>query len=132
MTDDVIYLSMPLRNVGAGLAVLQGWHPWPDRAHAGDERPGPDQFRRQTRDLYVPPGDVGFWQGAIRTRDDEGFAVLQTLITSRRAFTVDLLYSDHEGGQRTISRFGLIPRENDGGWICSVTRHWNLDRADPR
>src|SRR3954470_4629582 len=23
--DDVIYLSLPLRNVGAGIAVLQGW-----------------------------------------------------------------------------------------------------------
>jgi hypothetical protein len=130
MADDVIYLAMPLRNVGAGLAVLQGWLPWPEWARAGDERPGPDEFRRQTRDLYVPPGDVGFWQGAIRSRDDEGFAALEAVIASRRPFTIDLLYCDHEGGQRTISRFGCVPRENDGGWICSVSRHWTLDRLE--
>jgi hypothetical protein len=45
--------------------------------------------------------------------------------------TVDLLYGDHEGGQRMISRFALIPK-GDGGWLASVSRHWNLDRADPR
>jgi hypothetical protein len=44
---------------------------------------------------------------------------------------VDLLYGDHEGGQRTISRFVFNPRE-DGQWIVAVARHWNLDRPDPR
>jgi hypothetical protein len=44
---------------------------------------------------------------------------------------VDLLYGDHEGGQRTITRFALIPRE-DGQWLNGVIRHWNLDRAAPR
>ena len=24
----------------------------------------------QTRDMYIPPGDVGFWQGALRDPDD--------------------------------------------------------------
>ena len=45
--------------------------------------------------------------------------------------TVDLLYGDHEGGQRTISRFALMPRD-DGQWLTAVSRHWNLDRVDPR
>jgi hypothetical protein len=44
---------------------------------------------------------------------------------------VDLLYGDHEGGQRTISRFVFNARE-DGHWIVVVARHWNLDRPDPR
>ncbi len=45
--------------------------------------------------------------------------------------TVDLLYGDHEGGQRTITRFSLFPRGEDV-WLTAVTRHWNLDRAAPR
>jgi predicted cupin superfamily sugar epimerase len=44
---------------------------------------------------------------------------------------VDLLYGDHEGGQRTISRFSLTPHE-EGTWFAAVARHWSLDRADPR
>jgi hypothetical protein len=55
------------------------------------------------------------------------------------ATTVHLLYSDHEGGQRAISRFQLVrpdasPDEpgEPSQWVCSVVRHWNLDRDDPR
>jgi hypothetical protein len=132
VVDDVIYLSMPLRNVGAGLAVLQGWYPWPEWLHASDGIPEPDGFRRQNRDLYVPPGDIGFWQGAIRGRDDDGFAALDAMIASRQPFTVDLLYSDHEGGQRTVSRFAFVPRPDQEGWLASGVRHWSLDRPDPR
>ena len=45
--------------------------------------------------------------------------------------SIDLLYGDHEGGQRTVSRFTLMPKD-DGGWLAIVVKHWNLDRADPR
>jgi len=44
---------------------------------------------------------------------------------------VDVLYGDHELGQRSITRFAITPR-NDGNWITSVSRHWNVDRPDPR
>jgi hypothetical protein len=30
-----------------------------------------------------------------------------------------------------ISRYALVLRE-DGGWLASAARHWNLDRVDPR
>ena len=97
-----------------------------DQPHAD-----PDAFRRQTRDLYVPPGDVGFWQGAIRDRADDAYAGVLGAVEARRRLTIDLLYSDHEGGQRVISHFGVLPRA-DTGWTCSIVRHWNLDRQDPR
>jgi len=42
-----------------------------------------------------------------------------------------VLYGDHEGGQHTISRFSLAPKD-DGLWSATVVRHWNLDRPDPR
>ena len=46
--------------------------------------------------------------------------------------TVDVLYGDHEGGQRVITRFGMTPRPDGGSWVVSAARHWNVDRDDPR
>jgi hypothetical protein len=45
--------------------------------------------------------------------------------------TIDLLYGDHEGGQRMISRFALSATPK-GSWLAVVGRHWNLDRPNPR
>jgi hypothetical protein len=45
--------------------------------------------------------------------------------------TIDLLYGDHEGGQRTISRFILAPGEGSA-WPARVLRHWSLEGLDPR
>ncbi len=130
-TDDAIYFAIALRNVGNGLAVLDRWDFRPERLIGEVEHPSPDSFRRLTRDIYVPAGDLGFWQGAYRDRTHPGFEAAREAVAARRMVTVDLLYGDHEGGQRTITRFALIP-EDDGGWVASASRHWNLDRADPR
>jgi hypothetical protein len=64
------YFVIPLRNVGTGLGVLHAWHlavlqPRADSGHAE-----PEEFRPQTLDLYVPAGDTGYWQGAVRGPDD--------------------------------------------------------------
>ena len=132
--DGNIYLAGSVRNVGAGIAVLQGWWPSAEVVLAADQpqqHVEPERFRPQSRDLYIPAGDVGFWQGALRDRDDDAyFAVLQA-IEQRQRMIVDLLYSDHEGGQRAISRFGLFPGQTSV-WMFTVVRHWNLDRIDPR
>jgi hypothetical protein len=135
---------MSLRNVGSGLAVIHGWRTEPgvlplsptssiDQRRAGLVRPDTDQFRLQGRDLYVPPADVSFWQAAIREPEDPDRAATVEVIEQRGTLTIDLLYGDHEGGQRTISRFMVthVPG-NDTDWVCSVVRHWNLDRDDPR
>jgi len=132
-----LYLSIPLRNVGAGLAVLHSSYVWPRRAGLEDEPPAVEDFRRLSRDLYVPAGDVSFWQTAVREPHDPLYAPLRSAIANDQGITVDLLYGDHEGGQRTITRFYLPPRSQPGGeepWlrICSTSRHWNLDRQDPR
>lgn len=131
--DGSIYLAMSLRNVGSGIAVIQGWAPLTevltsDRAHTD-----PDRFRLQTRDLYVPPSDSSFWQAAVRDETDDAHSPLADAIMQRNLFGIELLYSDHEGGQRTISQFLLVPpKDSSSDWVCSVSRHWNLDRADPR
>ncbi len=133
--DDNLYFAVPLRNVGSGLAVLHGWDLQPGRVTV--ETPHPlDEFHRLTRDLYVPASDVGFWQAAFRDRSDPLYGPLRETIQARSGITVDLLYGDHEGGQRTISRFYVSPRthteEDPWLWTCATARHWNLDRADPR
>jgi hypothetical protein len=130
-TDEAIYLAIALRNVGSGLAVLDRWALYPEQRVSDTGHRPLDDFRRLTRDIYVPAGDTGFWQGAMRDPSEPEFAVTRAAIEERRPLTIDLLYSDHEGGQHTISRFAMLPRE-DGGWLSSVSRHWNIDRADPR
>jgi len=130
-TDEAVYLAFSLRNVGNGLAVLDRWDFYDDRATTDGTHRNPDTFRRLTRDIYVARGDLGFWQGAYRDTSEPAFQAAHDAITQRRTMTIDVLYGDHEGGQRTISRFALIPRD-DGGWVASVSRHWNLDRDDPR
>jgi hypothetical protein len=129
--DGNIYLAISLRNVGSGIAVLHGWRT--ERDEHDLARPDPGAFRPQTRDLYVPPGGVSFWQAAIRDADDPDRGAVQDVIRERRVLPLDLLYGDHEGGQRAISRFSMVPREGDGAdRLCIVVRHWNVDRRDPR
>ena len=128
--DGVIFLAMSLRNAGAGIAVLQSWDAKPGVTTL-QEFPNLDRFRRQQRDLYVAPGDTSFWQGAIRDPNEASYPDLHQGVTARQPLTIDLLYSDGEGGQRTVSRFALDPGP-ESDWIASVVRHFNLDRADPR
>lgn len=130
--DGVVYLVISLRNVGSGIAVCQGWVVRPG---AGSTRNYPthaplEDFRLQSRDLYVPAGDIGMWQGALRDPDDIVRAAIVDGIETRQQVTVELLYSDQIGRQRTISRFGLMPV--DDTWLVNLTRHWYLDWEGPR
>ena len=45
---------------------------------------------------------------------------------------IDILYGDHEGGQRTVARFSMVTDEDVKPRRAGVLRYWNLDRADPR
>jgi hypothetical protein len=128
--DGAILMTASLRNAGNGLAVLHGWHFYVGDLR-GDHRPGPDDFRNQTRDLYVPPGDTGFWQGAFRDPGQPDYEEARQAIKDGVPLTIDLLYGDNEGGQRMITRF-LLRRAGDDTYINSAIRHWNVDRPDPR
>ncbi len=131
VATDALYLGLALRNAGSGIAVLHGWSFHPDRLLSDAGHADPSDFRRLSRDIYVPAGDTGFWQGAFRDPSDPEFAAAREAADTSRAVTIDLLYGDHEGGQRTITRFSLLPRDG-GGRLAAVNRHWQLDRADPR
>jgi hypothetical protein len=130
-TDEAVYLAMSLRNVGSGIAVLDGWRLTTTGMILGREPPNPDEFQRLSRDLYVAVGDVDFWQGSFRDPTTDAFRAAYDAVTDRRYLVIDLLYSDHEGGQRVISRYGWTHRA-DGIYVVSAARHWHLDHPEPR
>ncbi len=112
--DGVVYLAISLRNVGSGIAVCQGWTV---RAGFGTSRELPthspvEQFRLQTRDLYIPASDIGMWQGALRNPGDPVRAAVADAIDARQPLMVELLYRDM--------------------WLASINRHWYLDWQGPR
>jgi hypothetical protein len=134
--DGVIYLVMSLRNVGAGIGVCQGWGARTGLTRTTVDHFPEDELRTQTRDLYIPAGDVGLWQGAIRDRSDPSHDEIAHAISQQEPITLELLYSDQVGAQRTISRFTLVPIRRDDAdgttRLISTGRHWYLDRAGPR
>jgi hypothetical protein len=130
-TDNAIYLSISLRNVANGIAVLHGWRFEKGWNTGGGQQPELDEFNRLTRDIYVAPSDLGYWQGTFRDPSSTGFQQASAAIESGDRITVDVLYGDQEGGQRMISRISIRPLE-DGRWVAASGRHWHLDRPAPR
>jgi hypothetical protein len=136
--DGAMYMALSLRNGGAGLAVIHSWRVFVAPASLGGnalhlERPQDvDQFRRQLRDLYIPAGSTGFWQGAIRDSSDPDNVAVRERIAAGERFYIDLLYGDHEGGQRAIARFALPTDPDDNDGRVEVIRYWAVDGVDPR
>jgi hypothetical protein len=145
VNDDQIYLALGLRNGGNGLAVVHGWQARmrqpPANPGAGrvTEVPDPDTFRQQQLDIFVPAGDSGLWQGALRDPAIPGYDEVREAIETDGSVEIDLLYGDHEGGQRAIARFVVAPwpSEEDRPNIenpmrAIVIRYWTVDGRDPR
>jgi hypothetical protein len=129
-TDEAVYLAIAVRNVGTGIAVLHGWHFFPEWPTASRDPTPLEDFTLLTRDIYIAPDDVGFWQGSFRDPRSEGYREARAAIEASQRVSIDVLYGDFEGGQRVVSRFSLTPRE--GNWYASVGFHWNIDRPQPR
>jgi hypothetical protein len=129
VTDSAVHMAITVRNVGTGLAVLHGWH---IRAGLLTERAHPPlaEFTSQVRDIYVAPGDNGFWQGALRDPAAVEYQVVTAAIKTGDSLLLSLLYGDFEGGQRVITQFAL--RRGHERWLTSAGRHFNVDRPDPR
>lgn len=141
VADGVIYLAIPLRNVGAGLAMLRGYRlegePGSSVAHdrqgvarhlRGDPAPRVEEFSPQQRDLLISASRIGFWQAALRDPEVSLHKDIAQAIETRGRVTVDVLYGDHEGGQPAITRFVLLPEA--GAWRCDAVRHWNLSASN--
>ncbi len=129
--DDTIFLAISLRNVSQGIAVLDRWRLTPEAVAATAEHSDPRTFARMTRDLYVPAGGLGYWQGALRDPSDPMFPAARAAIMEHREMSVELLYVDHLGDEHAIVRVAIRP-VGDDRWLAASIRHWNLDRPDPR
>ena len=129
VADGVVYMVISVRNVGTGLAVMHGWHVevsvQPQQTH-----PPLEDFTTQSRDIYVAPGDIGFWQGALRDPATAQFKAVAASVEAGDSMMLSILYGDWEGGQRVISQFAL--RHANDKWLTSSGRHFNVDRPDPR
>ena len=143
--DDNVYHGVGLRNGGSGLAVIHGWRARvrhdPDNPGAGrpTRRPTWTSSAGSSSISFIPAGDSGFWQGAFRDPSLPGYAEVRDSLDSGGPIQVDLLYGDHEGGQRTIARFVLAPwpTEDDrpdveGPMRAIVVRYWTVDGQEPR
>jgi hypothetical protein len=133
----IIYLAIPLRNVGAGLAMLRGYRlqgePATHVAHdshgvarhlRGDPPPRPPAFSAQQRDLLISTSRAGFWLAALRDPGAVLYKEVAQAIETRGRITADVLYGDHEGGQPSVTRFVLLPES--GSWRCDAVRYWSL------
>ena len=127
--ESIIYMSASLRNVGTGLAVLHGWIVDVGRQTERVHPPFSD-FTEQIRDIYIAPGDVGFWLGTLRDPTAEIFDAVAQAITNEEMLMLYLLYGDFEGGQRIITQFAT--RWGKDKWRLAVGRHFNVDRPEPR
>ena len=85
---ECVYLAMSLRNVGTGIAVMHGWDPMAGLQMGRTSHVPPEEFRMQTRDLYIPAGDTSFWQGALRDVNDPDYKPIRTAVETRTPFTV--------------------------------------------
>jgi hypothetical protein len=123
----------------ADLGTALGWHFYPDWRHEDAHAPL-DEFRRQTRDLYIPVGDIGFWQGALR---EPGIPATPPPARSSRVASLGPSSSSTAttGGQRCVTRFTMRPSSHITAdtdpdpaptWFASQSRNWNIDRPDPR
>jgi hypothetical protein len=122
-------MSASVRNVGTGPAVLHGWIVSADRP-ADRVHPPLEDFTEQVRDIFIAPGDVGLWQGALRDPQLEAYVGVADAIKKAELLVLYLLYGDFEGGQRVITQFSLqLANEK---WRLSAGRHFYIDRSDPR
>jgi hypothetical protein len=131
LRDGNLYMGIGLRNGGNGLAVIHGWRVEVAN-QTGSRPPLVDEFRTQQRDLYIPAGELGYWQGAIRDRADPVYDDLRAALGNGARVSIDLVYGDYEGGQRTIARIGLSREGDSDGYRAEIGRYWNVDSDDPR
>jgi hypothetical protein len=142
--EGTVYLAFGVRNVGSGLALLQSYNvltdlpagpflvvgPSDHGLHDRGKRRFPtlETFRVQQRDLYVAPGDGGYWQSALRDPEDPmRQAVVEAVGEEAKPISVDLLYADYENAQHMVSRFQLVPA-GSGRWTATAVFHWNVEK----
>jgi hypothetical protein len=108
-------------------SVIGAWQPFAG-LRTGDGLDDADGFRQQNHSLWVPVGDVVFRRGSLRDETEDSRRII-TEADGAGALGGDLLYRDHEGGQRTVSRFTVVPDADGGRWWASTSRPVGFDEV---
>ena len=58
ITPQTVYMAMGLRNVGTGIAVLHGWHFFPERSYENTVPTALEDFTRLRRRSRTSPGSI--------------------------------------------------------------------------
>jgi hypothetical protein len=101
------------------------------RSRAAARRRRSTSFTTSPATSTCLPATFGFWQGVYRDPETPEFAQVADAVTAGERLVIDVLYGDHRGGQRAISRFRCRRPVTADGW-SPAARHWNIDRDDPR
>ena len=131
---DAIFMALPLHNVGPGLAILHSWHVTASRDISDQSFEDVSTYRRLSRDSHRPAamsvsGRAPSATGPIPTSSRRG-----PPSKPANPSPSTCLYSDSDGGQRTVTRFrlGHAPDAAANEWYPRVGRHLYLDRPSPR
>jgi hypothetical protein len=119
-----IFLSVPLRNVGRGLAVIDG-----DGVELAGPRVGAREYRTVQR-RQVPVGEttrIDLITGALPWQDS--YEVVPGRVMFGIAWQLAVPYVDFAGQQRTTARLQIVCRgeQVDGPWIIERS-----DQESPR
>ena len=110
--DDHVYMALPLRNIGEGIAVLHGWIVRPGQVSRSASRgPTSPTSAASSATSTSRPATPGSGRGRSASPEDPDTAGLLEAARNGDPLVVLLLYGDLEGGQRTIARFTIIPDE---------------------
>lgn len=107
--EGVVTCSVPVRNVGLGLAIVsQVWLYGPE----------PPRWNGVASLTVIPSGEQTTARFTLARNDPQGGPIIDQVLRAR-SFSVSVLYTNAAGGQETITRLDVHQTEG-GGW--RVTR----------
>ena len=108
-----IFLSVPLRNVGRGLAVIEG-----GRVELSGPLVGPHKDGAIQRE-HVPVGETTRVDLVVTYRTEQGSDLAAEVGMHGVTWQLTVPYCDFAGGQRTIVRLHIVCRGDDvnGPWV---------------
>lgn len=115
VTGSGIVISLPIRNAGAGLAIIRGVG-----LLVGEPIPSPPVTIMPAN---LPPGERGRINFVVRN-DHPAANAVHVAVESTRSFVIELGYSDLAGEQLTVTRFDLTySPDSDPGWQVRQVHH---------
>jgi hypothetical protein len=125
--DQYVYFAVALRNIGAGIAVVLGTDASP-KADLDDLVPkhvAPlSGMRRMARNMYLAKSDAAYLVFWTTSASSGIYKVIYDAVPKRQDIVLDLIYSDQDGRQMTVSRFELSWAMDVNRYVAKIVKHW--------